>query len=554
MANWDILKKAISDVVKTNDNREITGASLQSVLHSIVSNVGANATFAGIATPSTNPSTHDGPVFYLASTSGVYTNFSSITVTSSEIAILTWDNGVWKKQSMPLSTNGSIISVHRADVSINENVVTLGAGNYYFYKHDGVERNKNLGSPLTFTFSADKVLTFNLSSLSFQFHDKNETSSDEVILLIWDNVKGFANNYGTLWGNKIDNARINEIEQKIGNSSSVPSFVKNEANTTYSRLLDFLSGDSADLIGMITDVHSYKTDKYKYCHYLSEINKLFGCSVLVNCGDIGLTSSSTLEEAKALIANTIMSMDNSSHWIFCKGNHDNAVAQLHVSAVSNAINTVYKRQFFCSSTTENNTENTDFGCVKNTNMGSVYIYLNTTDDTIPGRSTYFIGEAQLLWLINTLKSVPAQTRVVICMHRCPEHFADWNSYASDIVGYSWDAIRAIFPDFVSKSSGSNSDLGISWDFRNSPTSAKLVCVLCGDSHFNAFQKINGVNYIVRQGYGGIAASEMPASAVKDDFDHNEQCLLDILAIKSNGTAKMFRIGAGGESRDLTISY
>ena len=452
-----------------------------------------------------------------------------------------------------IDTN-SIISVHRADVSINKNVVTLGAGNYYFYKHDGVERNKSLTSPLTFTFSADKVLTFNLSSLSFQFHDKNETSSDEVILLIWDNGKGFANNYGTLWGNKVDNARINEIEQKVNNSSSVPSFVKNEANTTYSRLLDFLSGDNADLIGMITDVHSYNTDKYKHYHYLSEINKLFGCSILVNCGDIGLTTSSTLKEAKALIANTIMNMGNSSHWIFCKGNHDNDVAQLHVSAVSSAINTAYKRQFFCSSTTENNTENTDFGCVKNTNMGSVYIYLNTTDDTIPGRSTYFVGKAQLLWLINTLKSVPAQTRVVICMHRCPEHFADWNSYASDIIGDSWDAIRAIFPAFVSKSSGSNSNLNISWDFRNSPASAKLVCVLCGDSHFNAFQKIKGVNYIVRQGYGGVAASEMPASAVKDDFDYNKQCLLDILAIKSNGTAKMFRIGAGGESRDLTISY
>ena len=452
-----------------------------------------------------------------------------------------------------IDTN-SIISVHRADVSINKNVVTLGAGYYYFYKHDGVERNKTLTSPLTFTFSADKVLTLNLSSSSFQFHGKNETSSDEVILLIWDNGKGFANNYGTLWGNKIDNARINEIEQKVDNSSSVPSFVKNEANMTYSRLLDFLSGDNADLIGMITDVHSYNTDKYKHYHYLSEINKLFGCSVLVNCGDIGLTTSSTLKEAKTLIANTIMNMGNSSHWIFCKGNHDNDVAQLHVSAVSSAINTVYKRQFFCSSTTENNTENTDFGCVKNTNMGSVYIYLNTTDDTIPGRSTYFIGKAQLLWLINTLKSVPAQTRVVICMHRCPEHFADWNSYTSDIVGYSWDAIRAIFPDFVSKSSGSNSNLNISWDFRNSPASAKLVCVLCGDSHFNAFQKIKGVNYIVRQGYGGVAASEMPASAVKDDFDYNSQCLLDILAIKSDGTAKMFRIGAGGESRDLTISY
>ena len=241
MANWDILKKAISDVVKTNDNREITGASLQSVLHSIVSNVGANATFAGIATPSTNPSTHDGPVFYLASTSGVYTKFSSITVTSSEIAILTWDNGVWKKQSMPLSTNGSIISVHRADVSINKNVVTLGTGDYYFYKHDGVERNKHLYSPLTFTFSADKVLTFNLSSLSFQFHDKNETSSDEVILLIWDNVKGFANNYGTLWGNKIDNARINKIEQKINE-------IEQKINEIEQKIIQAASTKDAEII------------------------------------------------------------------------------------------------------------------------------------------------------------------------------------------------------------------------------------------------------------------------------------------------------------------
>lgn len=99
MANWDILKQSIANVIKTNNNREITGASLQSILHSIVSNVGANATFAGIATPATNPGTPDGPVFYFAFEPGIYVNFSGITAIDGAL-ILTWNNGSWS--STPL--------------------------------------------------------------------------------------------------------------------------------------------------------------------------------------------------------------------------------------------------------------------------------------------------------------------------------------------------------------------------------------------------------------------------------------------------------------------
>lgn len=63
MANWTILKEAIASVIKTNDNQEITGQLLQNALNNIITNVGENATFAGIATPTTNPGTPDGPVF-----------------------------------------------------------------------------------------------------------------------------------------------------------------------------------------------------------------------------------------------------------------------------------------------------------------------------------------------------------------------------------------------------------------------------------------------------------------------------------------------------------
>ena len=97
MANWDNLKSAIEQVIKQNGNQEITGEILQNTLKSIVNNVGKYATFAGIATPETNPGTPDGPVFYLAATAGTYVNFNSIDVSNDEIAIIIYLNSTWNK-------------------------------------------------------------------------------------------------------------------------------------------------------------------------------------------------------------------------------------------------------------------------------------------------------------------------------------------------------------------------------------------------------------------------------------------------------------------------
>ena len=90
---WDNLKASIASVVRTNDNQEITGANLQNVLNTIVNTVGANATFAGIAVPSTNPGTPDGPVFYIACEPGVYSNFNLTLVNG--LYILENKTGSW---------------------------------------------------------------------------------------------------------------------------------------------------------------------------------------------------------------------------------------------------------------------------------------------------------------------------------------------------------------------------------------------------------------------------------------------------------------------------
>lgn len=97
MANWSTLKAAIANIIKTNGNQEITGQLLQNVLNNIVSSVGENSTFAGIATPATNPGVPDGPVFYFANGPGVYSNFSSITISYYSICILyNGMNNSWK--------------------------------------------------------------------------------------------------------------------------------------------------------------------------------------------------------------------------------------------------------------------------------------------------------------------------------------------------------------------------------------------------------------------------------------------------------------------------
>ena len=55
--------------------------------------------FKGIATPSTNPGTPDGPAFYIASEPGTYTNFGGIKV-EADICVLIYYNNTWGKRSL----------------------------------------------------------------------------------------------------------------------------------------------------------------------------------------------------------------------------------------------------------------------------------------------------------------------------------------------------------------------------------------------------------------------------------------------------------------------
>lgn len=104
MAKWSDLKAAIASAIKTNGNQAITGSVLQSVLNNIVSSLGENYQFVGIATTATNPGTPSGNVFYIAG-EGTYANFSNLVIDTGQLGILKW-NGTWSKQALEIGAGG----------------------------------------------------------------------------------------------------------------------------------------------------------------------------------------------------------------------------------------------------------------------------------------------------------------------------------------------------------------------------------------------------------------------------------------------------------------
>lgn len=123
MGNYEQLKQAVSDVIKTNGNQEITGEKMQNTLLAIISTVGSNATFAGIATPTTNPGTPDQNVFYIASEPGIYANFGNVKLIDQAL-IFSNNNGTWYKSEVNIPND---YSLNRFEVNTFTNNLTINS-------------------------------------------------------------------------------------------------------------------------------------------------------------------------------------------------------------------------------------------------------------------------------------------------------------------------------------------------------------------------------------------------------------------------------------------
>lgn len=157
MGGYTKLKAAIAAAIKANGNNEITGEIMQAVLNAIVSIVGANKTFVGIANENTNPGTPDSNVFYIAYKAGNYVNFqseaSNLTVKPGELAILYNGTNNWDKFVIGMSSDGVIALAN----TINQ----INATGRYAYTDTDIVKGSNTGS--------QKVRTFLVAGQPYRF-------------------------------------------------------------------------------------------------------------------------------------------------------------------------------------------------------------------------------------------------------------------------------------------------------------------------------------------------------------------------------------------------
>lgn len=157
MGGYTKLKAAIAAAIKANGNNEITGEIMQVVLNTIVSTVGANRTFVGIANKNTNPGTPDSNVFYIAYEAGNYVNFqsgaSNLTVKPGELAILYNGTNNWDKFVIGMSSDGVIALAN----TINQ----INATGRYAYTDTDIVKGSNTGS--------QKVRTFLVAGQPYRF-------------------------------------------------------------------------------------------------------------------------------------------------------------------------------------------------------------------------------------------------------------------------------------------------------------------------------------------------------------------------------------------------
>lgn len=329
-------------------------------------------------------------------------------------------------------------------------------------------------------------------------------------------------------------------------TDGLPSFVTTEAISTFQRVMNWLGSNRGWMIGHITDVHSTKSlQQYKHVGYLNELNKTFGFGLMCHAGDIGLDVGETASEAYELLAKTKTAMQSVSPWVLCKGNHDYGTQKISQQTIGNVFNIATQRQH----NIKLGSDDGGYGYADDENNKIRTFFLNTSDGNT---GAYTMSTQQLSWFIAKLAEIEEGWRVVVLTHFCPaESIGKWATSTNS----SWStapfvALRGILSSFVAKGSGANSSLGLSWNFVGSK--ATLVCVLSGDSHFNNMGVVDGVRYIVRQGYGSVSSSDIPTGGSYDTFDATMQCNFDVLVVSSS-KAGVFRIGAGGEARDLEFS-
>lgn len=337
----------------------------------------------------------------------------------------------------------------------------------------------------------------------------------------------------------------------------IPGWAQKQIDETYARFIEWKGSDLTIAFPIVTDIHSLRTeladpidwsDSKTHIYFAEEAATRFGADFIADLGDIGLDNFNApfdqSQAEKRLDTQSALYSRSPVPVLFAMGNHD------HNGKGWNVTSKLFGEKF--NGTSKQNGvpltlgPNSDYGWYDIPDKKCRVVFLNSSDDGYYGYST-----DQLQFLADGLR-LPEGFAALVIQHFCVLHpIGMWKSYP-DSKAKRGELCMKILDDFVADQKGEED--GVRWDFTENK-SCTFAGLFCGDSHFDNQAKVNGVNYIVTQGYGGVNPAELPQGAVSRPFNRAEQMLIDVVAIKpAKKEIRIFRIGIGGEQADRRASY
>ncbi len=338
-------------------------------------------------------------------------------------------------------------------------------------------------------------------------------------------------------------------------AADIPDGITAKIEETYKRFEQWRGTDPVIVFPLMTDIHSFRPNlpsppdfNDSKCHLLYGKTAAikFNADFFADLGDIGLdhpTTHNPENAQKRLAANLTIYKNFPLPVLFCMGNHDHNNKSFYISSrdYGEMFNGMTKNKGVPLITGPNS----DYGFYDIPGKKCRVFFLNTSDF-----GYYGFSENQLQFLADNLR-LPEGSSAVVLEHYCVPAIGHWNSFL-DTKAQNEKIFIKILEARAANTKGS--EKSVHWDFTQS-RQVSLVGVICGDSHFDHQTKINGVHYIITQGYGGINPKEASQGSVHLRFDRSKDLLIDVAAIKPDKKImKIFRIGAGGAERDREFKF
>ena len=350
---------------------------------------------------------------------------------------------------------------------------------------------------------------------------------------------------------------------------AIPDWAKKEIAATLARYNAWKGDDMTVAFPLVTDVHcrphtlpsdlSNFTDPKMHLFFAQQAGEEANADFIADLGDIDLdfafeTTADGKKKIRPYKPEEFMSRvavqqaiySESKLPVLCAvGNHDHAFNRFTSAQFGKAFNvTINQGKDFKITLCPTG----DYGYYDMPGKKARAIFLNTSDDGYYGYSI-----AQLEFIVNALASMQENWTAVIMQHFCIQHeIGHWATSIPHVRAKRQDIVIRIMEDFVAHRKGELE--GVKWNFENGGKRWLAGC-LAGDSHIDNYLKCNGVDYIISQGYGPMAAFNVIPGAHLTTFDSSKQMLIDFVAFKpAKHEVKIFRLGAGGAERDRGYKY